>query len=55
MERAIVNFIWKTKKPRIARSVLSSKRTIGITILDLKMYHRAIVIKPAWYRDRKAY
>jgi hypothetical protein len=44
LEREICKLIWNIKKPRIAKTIL--KRTSGvITIPDLKLYYRAIVIK----------
>ena len=48
MERAMLNFVWKNKKPKVAKPILNNKRTSqSITIPGLKMYfnHRAIVIK----------
>jgi hypothetical protein len=56
LERAICRFIWNNKKPRIAKIILKDKRTSGgITMPDLKLYYRAIVMKTSWYwyRDRK--
>jgi hypothetical protein len=55
MERAILKFIRKEQKTQNSETILNTKRTAGgITILDLKLYYRAIVIKTAWhwYRNR---
>jgi hypothetical protein len=50
LERAICKFIWNNKKPSIVKTLLNDKRTSGgITMPDLKLHYRAIVIKTAWY------
>ena len=50
IKRAISQFIWNSKKHRIAKTLLKDKTTSGgITMPDLKLYYRAIVIKTEWY------
>jgi hypothetical protein len=46
LERAICKLIWNNRKARMAKTILNNKRISGaITIPDLKLYYRAIVIK----------
>jgi hypothetical protein len=50
LESTILNFKLEKQKPRIAKTILNNKRTLGgITIPELKLYYRAIAIKTTWY------
>ena len=54
LEQIISQFVWKLKKPQIAKAILRKKNGIGgINMLDVRLYHKASYQESKyWHKER---
>lgn len=54
VNKLILKFTWKSKRPRIANTILRKNYRIGeLTLCSLRTFDKAAIIKIVWYWQQK--
>ena len=48
-DKLILKFLWKYKGPKMVKTDLKKNKVEGLMLPDFKIYHKATVMKMAWY------